>query len=119
MPQQTFYFVGIVNDAEELISVYNGSDYVTDIQQVKLFAPFQKLNALQEMGSHQARNSINEVRVFKLAADLPAIVVPQPEPPTETAPPTPPPPEPPTQTAPPTPPPPEPPAPPAPVPTTV
>lgn len=93
MPQQVFYFVGIVNEAEELISVYNGYDYVTDINQLKLFAPFQRLNALQEMGSHQSRNSINEVKVFKVSVDVPTIVIPPPEPPQETAAPSPPPPE--------------------------
>ncbi|MFB2894148.1 hypothetical protein ACE1CI_14655 [Aerosakkonemataceae cyanobacterium BLCC-F50] len=103
MPQQTFYFVGIINEAEQLLSVYNGYDYVTDITQVKLFAPFQKLNALQEMGSHQARNSVDEVKVFKVAVEMPEIVqvTPQPEPAPEPPPEPTPAPEPPPEPAPP------------------
>jgi len=76
MTQHVFYFIGIINQEEEIISIFNGREYVPNIADARLFPASLRLAALQEAGGYQARNTLDEVKLFKVAIELPDVSVP-------------------------------------------
>lgn len=78
MPKLNFYAVAVLNDNEEILRVFDGRDYVADLNSIKLFPANQVIDARKEAGSQQRLNENDEVRSLKISVDIPLQLAPPP-----------------------------------------